>query len=95
MVDEFSRLSSAKLIDNKQPETIIDTLREKWKSMYGAPKRIIPDNGGEFKNGKVNTFHSVMGVRSSPTSAYSSFQNGVVERDKAVLKSTMNKMLAT
>ncbi len=63
--------------------------------MYGAPKRIIHDNGGEFKNGKVNTFLSLMGVRSSSTSAYSPFQNGVVEKHNAVLKSTMNKMLAT
>ena len=95
MMDEFSRLSSAKIIDNKQPETIIDTLTEKWIAVYGAPKRIIHDNGGEFNNSKMAAFLSLMGVRPLTTSAYSPFQNGVVERHNAVLKSTMNRMLAT
>ena len=95
MIDEVSRLSSAKLIQNKQPETIIDVLMEKWISVYGSSKRIVHDRREEFENAKMNTFLTLMGVRSASTSAYSPFSNGVVERHNSVLKTTMNKLLTT
>ncbi len=62
MIDEFSRLSVAKIIQNKQPETIVSTIFSQWFCAYGTPKQIIHDKGGVFVNEKMSNWLNVFGV---------------------------------
>ena len=52
IIDEFSRISSAKIVPDKTAETMIGALFEAWLSKYGIPCKILHDLGGEFTNEK-------------------------------------------
>ena len=44
---------------NKQPSTIIKGLFVSWIIIFGAPKRILTDDGGEFNNAVKHGGHYV------------------------------------
>ncbi len=81
-------------MENKKAETIIEALFEVWFSIFGTPKRILHDLGGEFTNENWELTSEIMGIRDTTTAAYSPFINGVVERHNAVMKNTMTKLNA-
>ena len=41
------------IVYNKNPETFIEIIIKHWISVYGAPKRLVSDNGGEFNHESV------------------------------------------
>ena len=49
MVDMATRYCQAQWIKDKKPETIIRTLCDGWFGMFGAPSKILSDNGGEYQ----------------------------------------------
>ncbi len=53
MIDEFSRLSVAKFIPDKKPETIMNVMFMNWFCVFGTPKQVLHDRRGEFLNQKV------------------------------------------
>ena len=53
MVDMATRYCQAFWIRDKKPETIIKSLFDGWFAIFGAPSKILSDNGGEFQNEKV------------------------------------------
>ena len=93
MGDEYSRLSVAEMIEDKKPETVLNVIMRRWICVFGTPKRILHDRGGEFQNAQLLNFLNVMVLQSRPTSAYSPFTNGVVERHNGVLKTTLDKVI--
>ncbi len=93
MIDEYSRLSVAEVIEDKKPETVLNMIMTKWICVFGTPKRMLNDRGGEFQNTQLLNFLNVMGIQSRPISAYSPFTNGVVERHNGVLKATLDKVI--
>ena len=92
MIDEFSRLSVAKLIPDKRPETVMNFMFTNWFCVFGSPRRVIHDKGGEFLNQRVANLLNVMGVRVLSSPFYSPFVNGIVERNNGILKHKMDKM---
>ena len=94
IIDEISRISSAKIVPDKNAETIIRALFEVWLSKSGTPCKILHDLGGEFTNEKWETITEPLGIRDTTTAAYSPFRNGVVERYNAVIENTMTKINA-
>ena len=56
VVDLATRYCSATLITNKQPKTILNALFLCWVSIFGAPNKIISDNGCEFNNSEMRQF---------------------------------------
>ena len=48
LIDHATRLSSAKLIPNKQPETVVKAILKSWVSIYGSSEQFLTDNGREF-----------------------------------------------
>ena len=92
LIDEFSRLCSGGIIQNKKLEEVMKCIIENWICKYGKPQKILHDNGGEFVNKKVLKFLDSLEIRSVTTLAPSPFCNGVVERLNAVVKEHMSKM---
>ena len=46
IIDEFTRYSNAVII--KKKSSISAAFTKNWLSIFGAPKRLFTDNGGEF-----------------------------------------------
>ena len=46
MIDEFTRYSNAVII--KKKSSCLKACIKNWLSIFGAPKRLFSDNGGEF-----------------------------------------------
>jgi transposase InsO family protein len=50
IIDLATRFSVCKAIKNKQSETIIQAIMTSWINIFGSPKKILSDNGGEFNS---------------------------------------------
>ena len=48
MIDEFTKYSNAVIIKKKLSSLTV--FIKNWLSIFGAPKRLFSDNGGEFIN---------------------------------------------
>ena len=92
MIDEFSRLSVAKFIPDKKPETVMNTMFVNWYCVFGNPKQVIHDKGGELLNQKMANLLNVMGIRVLSSPSYSPFANRIIKRHNRILKQTMEKM---
>ena len=93
VVDLATRYCSATLITNKQPKTILNALFLCWVSKFGAPNKIISDNGCEFNNSEMRQFGETFNVKIMTTAAESPWSNGVCERLNAVLGGMVTKIV--
>ena len=50
LVDHATRFSAATVIPSKKRGVIIDAVLKIWVSIFGSPKKILSDNGGELTN---------------------------------------------
>ena len=93
IVDIFTKYCAAALINNKKPETIVENMFSSWITIFGAPQKILHDNGGEFGNKYFLEFAEAFNVKLMATAAESAWSNGVVERLNAVLGSSVDKII--
>ena len=93
LIDMFSRLTSGSFIENKNPDTIVNCILEHWISKFGIFKALHSDIGGEFSNSVVEDIASKLGVELTTTASYSPHQNGVNERNHAVIDLMVIRML--
>ena len=63
MINEFSTFSSTCIVYDKKPETFIEMFIKHWISFYGAPKRLVSDNGGEFNNESVRDICEIFALK--------------------------------
>ena len=94
LIDLCTRLSSAAIIPNKRPETIVEYLLKIWISVYGATDKFLMDNGGEFANTNVINLGEKFGIVIKTTAAYSPWSNGTIERHNQTLAGMLDKVLA-
>ena len=77
MVCACTRFVKGAVILNKELETIIRALHEEWCLDVGFPMvGFWSDNGGEFRNSKMEEFVSKLGLRIGFTPSYSPWANG-------------------
>ncbi len=69
MVDEYSRLSTAAIVKDKKPETILNVIMTNWLCLFGTPAKLLHDRRGEFMNIQTLNFMNVMGIKTKATSA--------------------------
>ena len=91
MVDLATRYCSACVITSKEADVIIDAVMKHWVAIFGAPKKILTDNGGEFNNNKFRSMCDIFNIHVVCTAAESPWSNGVCERLNAVLKDSVLK----
>ena len=92
IVDMATRYCQAFWIRDKKPETIIRTLIEGWFAIFGAPSKILSDNGGEFQNEKVRRMTERWNIKVLVTAAESPWSNGLCEKTVGILKESLRKM---
>ena len=93
MVDMATRFCTASVINDKMPATIIKSFLVSWITLFGAPKKILTDNGGEFNNREMITFSQIFNFKIKTTAAESPWSNGIVERMNGVLGKLVNKIM--
>ena len=92
MVDMASKYCQAGWVESKKPEEIMEVLLEKWIGVFGAPKELLSDNGGEFQNEKVRILLEKFNIKMRSTAAESPWSNGVCEKWVGLIKDTLRKL---
>lgn len=94
IVDLATRYCTATVIRDKCANTIIKALFLKWIVTFGAPRKILTDNGCEFNNSEMRTLGEAFNVKIMTTSAESPWSNGVCERLNGVIGDMVRKIMA-
>merc|ERR1712105_546205 len=82
MICTFTKFIKGIVVKNKEPDTIIKALHETWCMNMGYPTiGFWCDNGGEFRNAKMEEFVNKLGLKISFTPSYSPWSNGINERN--------------
>ena len=79
IVDAFSHFVVTVPIKSNNVETAIKTLLHHWIIKFGPPIFLVTDRGSEYVNKEMAHLCTLMGIRHSPRTAYSSWTNGLVE----------------
>ena len=94
LVDVATRFSLATVVRKKTPEIITGKIMTMWiGSGMGPPKRFLADNGGEFANEVFRDMCANLNIEVMNTAAYSPWQNGICERNHAVVDNCVAKIL--
>ena len=94
LVDVATRFSLASVVKRKTPEVIAEKIMTMWiGSGMGPPKRFLADNGGEFANEVFRDMCSNLNIEVMNTAAYSPWQNGICERNHAVVDNCVAKIM--
>ena len=95
LIDMHSRLTSGSFISDKKPDTIVNCIMKHWIPVFGVMRGIHSDIGGELSNTIVDDVAHKLGVELTTTAAYSPHQNGVNERNHAVVDLMVTLLLAS
>ena len=96
IIDVFSRFTSAFIVPDKRPESIIKPLLESWiLTRFGAPRVILVDNGGEFVNRRMTDVCQNFNVKIFTTARYSPYQNGICERNHSTVDEIIDRMMTS
>jgi hypothetical protein len=91
--DMWSRFSVSVFIQRKRPSEVIDKIMTCWVgAAFGVMEGIVSDNGGEFSSDEMREVCSILNVEKITTAADSPFQNGLCERNHAVVDNMLLKM---
>ena len=93
MVDMATRYCNACVINCKTARVVIDSIMRHWVALFGSPKKILTDNGGEFNNNEFRSMGDNFNIEVICTAAESPWSNGICERLNAVLKDNVLKIL--
>ena len=93
VIDLATRFSQAKCVESKDKEEIADKFCTMWISLFGAPKQILSDNGGEFNNELALQLGELLGIRVNMTPAESPWSNGTVERHNCIIGNMVEKIV--
>ena len=79
IVDHFMRYTRANVTKDQKAPTAAKTLYEGFISIFGAPKRILTDQGKAFTSEVVEQLCSQFGISQLTTTTYHPQGNGQVE----------------
>ena len=63
-----------------------------WIGIFGAPKRVFSDNGGEFISKEFQEMSEKFNFKIMTTASYSPWSNGLCERHNQTLTNMLNKI---
>ena len=92
LIDLFSRYSGGAIITSKAGSVFVDSFMKRWISIFGAPRKLLSDNGGEFDNEEVHQMGENFGIEILTTAAYSPWSNGLCERHNLTLSEMVYKV---
>jgi hypothetical protein len=82
MICSFTKFMKGLVVKDKTAETILKGLHGSWCMDLGFPTiGFWADNGGEFRNAKMEEFVNKLGIKIEFGPSYSPWSNGVNERN--------------
>ena len=90
IIDEFSRYSNAIIIRHKDES--VKVFMKCWISLFGAPKKVFSDNGGEFIGDEFINMCDAFGITVSTTPTCAPWSNGICERHNQTLTNMLLKI---
>ena len=85
LIDHTTRYSRACIVPNKNKSSIVTGVLKIWTSVFGSPKAILSDNGGEFSNEDFVEMGEKLNTEIKGTAAESPWSNGMNERHNGIL----------
>lgn len=92
MTDVFSKWTVAIPCKDQKAETVARALIKEWFFKYGAPIRILSDQGRDFESKIVARLCTMYGITKSRTTPYHPSSNGQVERFNSSLHGLMRTL---
>ena len=92
IVDMWSRLTVSTLLRRKTPSEVTESIMQNWIAYYGVPRAILNDNGGEFTSEEIREVKSLLNVQDLTTGAESPWQNGLCEKNHALLDNILERL---
>jgi hypothetical protein len=93
MIDSFTRYTVATVIRNKEPETVVNAIMEKWIQYFGKMDGILTDNGGEFSSHLMREVLSILDILDHTTGAEAPWSNGLCERNHALVDNILQSIM--
>ena len=93
MIDNRTRFSTAKVIRSKNKETLVESVFTHWIALFGRPRKIMSDNGGEYNNSSFIDMCDKLGVHVITTGAEAPWSNGLVERHHDLIARNVKKII--
>ena len=93
IIDLATRFCAATVINNKQPATVIDGIFLCWISVFGAPSKVLTDNGREYNCEEFRQMGEAFNIKLLTTAAEAPWSNGSCERLNQVLGNHVTKIL--
>ena len=93
LIDHATRSSVSSFVKSKQPEVIFKAIFKSWIQIYGAPEKLLTDNGQEFANSKFIYMAESMNIKVKVKAAESPFTNGLAKRHNFIIADMMEKVL--
>ena len=94
LIDLSTRYSNAVVVRFKHKDVIVKNILQHWIALFGAPNKILSDNGGEFNNQELQDMSENSNIEIMTTAAESPWSNGVCERHNAVIGDMVTKIVA-
>ena len=94
IIDMFTRYSAGAVVRTKSGVEIMEKFVKHWIGVFGPPKKLFSDNGGEFQNEEMLQMGEMFGIEILSTAAYSPWSNGICERHNLTLSETVEKIKA-
>ena len=94
LIDLLTRYSNAVVVRSKHKDVIVKTILQHWIDLFGAPNKILSDNGGEFNNQELQDMSKNLNIEIMTIAAESPWSSGVCERHNAVIGNMVTKIVA-
>ena len=94
MTDRYSKLTRTVPLRKITAETVAQAFITHWVFVYGAPVKLLSDNGSQFTSRFFLAVCKILSIESVFTTAYHPQTNGQVERFNRTLVSTLRHYLA-
>ena len=94
LIDLSTRYSNAVVVRSKHKGVIVKNVLQRWIALFGAPNKILSDNGGEFNNQELQDMSKNLNIEVMTTAAESPWSNGVCGRHNAVIGDMVTKIVA-
>ena len=93
LIDSFTRYTQAIVIPSKEPQMVIKGILKIWIRIFGKPKQVWFDNGGEFSNSLMMEVCSELDIKIHTTGASSPWQNGLAEKNHALCDNILQQVV--
>ncbi|KAA8491610.1 Retrovirus-related Pol polyprotein from transposon [Porphyridium purpureum] len=95
IVDLFTRYTACLALKEETAETVAQALLDAWIFQFGAPERLLSDNGTAFTGEVITALSAILGIKKVFTSSLHPAGNGTVERMNRTLLSQIRAQVLT